>query len=70
MCAQPYAKCCTNASPLQSGQDWNAFSKGNSCRGDGDKDYILKEVRVCIFDVCMYNMHAYIHACMHACIHT
>jgi len=46
---KPYAKCCTNASPLQSGQDWNAFSKGNSCRGDGDKDYILKEVNCWFF---------------------
>jgi len=40
----PYKTCCTNAMPLDSGFDWNKFSKGNSCRGDGDRDTILSEV--------------------------
>jgi hypothetical protein len=46
---QPYAKCCSNANPLESGQDWNDFSKGNSCQGDGDTDEILKEVNCWFF---------------------
>lgn len=41
---KPYKSCCTNAMPLDSGFDWNKFSKGNSCRGDGDRDRILSEV--------------------------
>jgi hypothetical protein len=40
----PYKRCCSNAAPLDSGFDWNKFSKGNSCRGDGDRDRILSEV--------------------------
>jgi len=46
---KPYAKCCTNANLLRSGFDWNKFSKGNSCRGDGDRDYILSEVNCWFF---------------------
>jgi len=34
---KPYAKCCTNANLLEDGFDWNKFSKGNSCSGDGDR---------------------------------
>ena len=40
----PYKKCCTNAKPLDSGFDFNQFSKGNSCRGDGDRDAVLSEI--------------------------
>lgn len=46
---QPYAKCCSNANLLESGQDWNDFSKGNSCQGDGDKNHILQEVHCWFF---------------------
>ena len=45
----PYKKCCTNAALLKSGFDWNQFSKGNSCRGDGDRDTILREVNCWFF---------------------
>jgi hypothetical protein len=44
-----YKKCCTNAAPLESGFDWNRFSKGNSCRGDNDRDTILREVNCWFF---------------------
>merc|ERR1719183_439976 len=44
-----YKKCCANAAPLESGFDWNRFSKGNSCRGDNDRDTILREVNCWFF---------------------
>jgi len=43
------AQCCSNAELLQSGFDWNKFSKGNSCKGDNDRDYVLGKVD-CYFE--------------------
>jgi len=37
--------CCSNAALLKSGFDWTKFSRGNSCRGDGDRDRVLDRVK-------------------------
>jgi len=41
--------CCTGAFVLGSFFDWTKFSKGNTCKGDGDTDRTLGEVS-CSFD--------------------
>ena len=41
-----YKNCCTNWGLMENGFDFNKFSKGNSCRGDGDRDYVTKQVKV------------------------
>ena len=47
-----YAHCCTNAGLMPNGWDFNKFSKGNSCRGDGDRDYVTKQVQCTLFFEC------------------
>lgn len=41
--------CCSNAALLKSGFDWTKFARGNSCRGDNDKDRVLDQVK-CYFE--------------------
>jgi len=41
--------CCSNAFVLGSYFDWTTFAKGNSCKGDSDKDRTLGELE-CSFD--------------------